>query len=66
MSLGGLEVSETPVGPAQGLLQLGLHQGLVGEGRVQIGCRVVEDPGSPTGWKVDIGPFPGWQEVPTW
>jgi WD40 repeat protein len=28
--------------------------------------RVVEDPDSPTGWKPEIGPFPGWEEVPTW
>ena len=28
--------------------------------------RVVPDPTSATGWKVDVGPFPGWKEVPTW
>jgi len=28
--------------------------------------RVVEDPTSPTGYEVEIGPFPGWEEVPTW
>jgi WD40 repeat protein len=28
--------------------------------------RVVADPTSPTGWKLDVGPFPGWKEVPTW
>jgi WD40 repeat protein len=28
--------------------------------------QVVEDPVSPTGWKVQIGPFRGWEEVPTW
>jgi WD40 repeat protein len=28
--------------------------------------RVVEDPASPTGFKVEVGPFPGWREVPTW
>ena len=28
--------------------------------------RVVEDPGSATGYRVDIGPFPGWATVPTW
>jgi len=27
---------------------------------------VVEDPASPTGYKLDIGPFPGWKDVPTW
>ena len=28
--------------------------------------RVVEDPESRTGWKQEFGPFPGWEEVPTW
>jgi hypothetical protein len=28
--------------------------------------RVVEAPTSSTGWKVEIGPFPGWERVPTW
>ena len=28
--------------------------------------RVVRDEDSPTGWKVEVGPFPGWETVPTW
>jgi WD40 repeat protein len=28
--------------------------------------RVVPDQASATGWKLDVGPFPGWQDVPTW
>jgi WD40 repeat protein len=28
--------------------------------------RVVPDPTSSTGWKLDIGPFPGWETPPTW
>ncbi|MGH9324605.1 MAG: WD40 repeat domain-containing protein, partial [Vicinamibacteria bacterium] len=28
--------------------------------------RVITDLSSPTGWKVEIGPFPGWKDVPTW
>jgi len=28
--------------------------------------RVVRDPESSTGWKVEIGPFQGWETVPTW
>jgi WD40 repeat protein len=28
--------------------------------------RVVSDPNSSTGWKLEVGPFPGWQEVPGW
>jgi len=28
--------------------------------------RAVADPDSPNGRKVEIGPFPGWETVPTW
>jgi hypothetical protein len=28
--------------------------------------RVVPDPSSSTGWTLDFGPFPGWEDVPTW
>jgi WD40 repeat protein len=28
--------------------------------------RVVPAPTSATGWKLDLGPFPGWKDVPTW
>ena len=28
--------------------------------------RVVRDEDSPTGWKVEVGPFPGWETVPEW
>jgi len=28
--------------------------------------RVVEDPDSSTGWRLETGPFPGWKEVPKW
>ena len=28
--------------------------------------RVVEDPDSLSGWKVEVGPFLGWETVPTW
>jgi WD40 repeat protein len=28
--------------------------------------RAVEDPESPTGWSIEVGPFPGWEEAPTW
>ncbi len=28
--------------------------------------RVVRDPTSSTGWTLDVGPFPGWEDVPTW
>jgi len=28
--------------------------------------RAVGDPDSSTGWKVEVGPFPGWATVPEW
>ena len=28
--------------------------------------RVVRDPDSAEGWKVDLDPFPGWKKVPVW
>jgi len=28
--------------------------------------RVVRDEDSTTGWKLEVGPFPGWETVPTW
>jgi len=28
--------------------------------------RVARDEESPNGWKVEVGPFPGWAEVPEW
>ncbi len=28
--------------------------------------RAVRDDASSTGWKVEVGPFPGWETVPTW
>ena len=28
--------------------------------------RVVEDPAASSGYKVEVGPFPGWKDVPTW
>jgi hypothetical protein len=28
--------------------------------------RAVRDEDSSTGWKVEVGPFPGWETVPTW
>jgi hypothetical protein len=28
--------------------------------------RAVRDEESSTGWKIEVGPFPGWAEVPEW
>jgi len=42
------------------------HDQLVARLRRLTNLRVVEDQGSSTGWKIEVGPFPGWSEVPTW
>jgi WD40 repeat protein len=34
--------------------------------RALTNLQVAEDAASPTGYKLDIGPFPGWKDVPTW
>jgi serine/threonine protein kinase len=34
--------------------------------RALTNLQVVENPASPTGYRLDIGPFPGWKDVPTW
>jgi WD40 repeat protein len=34
--------------------------------RALTNLRVVDDPASPSGYKLEVGPFPGWREVPTW
>jgi WD40 repeat protein len=28
--------------------------------------RAARDPNSSTGWTIELGPFPGWRELPTW
>jgi len=28
--------------------------------------RAVRNPESSTGWSIEVGPFPGWEEVPEW
>jgi len=42
------------------------HAELLAKLRSLTNLRVVRDPESPSGWKVELGPFPGWQTVPTW
>jgi WD40 repeat protein len=34
--------------------------------RALTNLRAVRDPASDTGWKIEVGPFPGWAVVPTW
>jgi WD40 repeat protein len=42
------------------------HEELLATLRSWTNVRVVPDPESPTGWKLDIGPFPGWAKLPEW
>ena len=42
------------------------HDELLAKLRSLTNLRAVEDPGSPSGRKIDVGPFPGWETVPEW
>ena len=42
------------------------HDELIAKLKTLTNLRVVRDEESSTGWKIEIGPFPGWAEVPEW
>jgi len=42
------------------------HDELLAKLRSLTNLRVVRDEESSTGWKLEVGPFPGWETVPTW
>ena len=42
------------------------HDELIAKLKSLTNLRVVRDAESSTGWKVEVGPFPGWKTVPTW
>ena len=42
------------------------HDELVAKLRTLTNLRVVADPGSASGYKIEPGPFPGWAKVPEW
>jgi WD40 repeat protein len=42
------------------------HSELIAKLRALTNLQVVEDKTTATGWKLEIGPFPGWKDVPTW
>ncbi|PWB71823.1 MAG: hypothetical protein C3F15_12315 [Holophagae bacterium] len=42
------------------------HDELLAKLKSLTNLRAVPDPGSDTGWKVEVGPFPGWATVPEW
>jgi WD40 repeat protein len=42
------------------------HDELIARLKTLTNLRVVRDEKSATGWKLEVGPFPGWAEVPEW
>ncbi|MGE5345770.1 MAG: hypothetical protein ACM3JH_07435, partial [Acidithiobacillales bacterium] len=42
------------------------HAELVAKLKSLTNFRAVRDAKSPTGWKIEVGPFPGWKNVPEW
>ncbi len=42
------------------------HDELLATLRSLTNLRAVRDPASDTGWKIEVGPFPGWAKVPEW
>jgi WD40 repeat protein len=42
------------------------HDELLAKLKSLTNLRAVRDPASDTGWKIEIGPFPGWAVVPEW
>jgi WD40 repeat protein len=42
------------------------YQELLSKLKTLTNLRVVEDKGFPTGYRLDIGPFQGWQTAPSW
>ena len=42
------------------------HGELIAKLKSLTNLRAVRDPEAPTGWTIEVGPFPGWEVVPTW
>jgi WD40 repeat protein len=42
------------------------HDEFLAKLRSLTNLRAVRDPSTATGWKIEVGPFPGWKDVPTW
>ncbi len=42
------------------------HDELLAKLKSLTNVRIVEDPASAAGWRIDYDPFPGWAEVPEW
>jgi WD40 repeat protein len=42
------------------------HEELLAKLRSLTNLRAVRDPSAANGWKIEVGPFQGWRDVPTW
>ncbi|MBZ5590524.1 MAG: hypothetical protein LAO05_18395, partial [Acidobacteriia bacterium] len=42
------------------------HEELLAKLKSLTNLRAVRNPSSDTGWKIEVGPFPGWTKVPQW
>jgi len=42
------------------------HDELIAKLKTLTNLRVIRDEESATGWKLEVGPFPGWETVPSW
>jgi hypothetical protein len=42
------------------------HDELIAKLHTLTNLRAVRDEDAPSGWKLEVGPFPGWAEVPEW
>jgi len=42
------------------------HDEFIAKLKTLTNLRAVRDEESPTGWKIEVGPFPGWETVPSW
>ncbi len=42
------------------------HDELVARLKSLTNLRAAQDEQDATGWRIEVGPFPGWKEVPTW
>jgi WD40 repeat protein/DNA-binding winged helix-turn-helix (wHTH) protein len=42
------------------------HDELLAKLRSLTNLRAVRDPSTAAGWKIEVGPFRGWKDVPTW
>jgi WD40 repeat protein len=42
------------------------HDELIAKLKSLTNLRAVPDPEAEGGWKIDLAPFPGWKDLPTW